>query len=134
MGRRCGVRLGVSVIVALAVGVFPLLPPEHLHLAGVEGRTTAIIHAHQVQIVDYVPSEPSLIPPHGSHGRAIFLTTVFNSDGQGPSRPVLPLVGSVVAVPQFQFIGVVQAVLIPDAHGPPGVTWLTRGPPSVSFC
>jgi len=132
MGLHSGVRFGVPLYLAFVVAVFPLLPPEHLHRAGIEGRATSIVHAHALQILGNAPSGTSLNPPHGNHGLAVFLTTVFHGGSQGLSQPVLLRAASVVTAPSFRLVGLVEGALIPYSHGPPGTPWLTRGPPVLS--
>jgi hypothetical protein len=129
---RSGTCFTLPIVLALALAVFPLLPPEHLHRAGIEGRTTSIVHAHTLQILGNTPSGTSFTQPHGNHGLAVFLTTVFHSGPQGPSGPVLLVAASVVIAPTFRFVGLVDGALIPYPHGPPGTAWLTRGPPALS--
>jgi hypothetical protein len=121
-------RFGLSIGLGALVVCIPLLPPEHVHLAGIEGRTTALVHSHELDGGDVRGSGASLTRSHGDHARAIFLTTVF----ERTSARVLPAALHGVAA-------VIVPILVPVAtahtrvghriHGPPGPVWLTRGPP-----
>lgn len=124
------VRFGASVVIALAVVCLPLLPPEHIHRAGIEGRTKPLVHAHALENSGATTAGTSLACPHGNHGLAIFITTVYDSVSRAASQPVLLLAASVVFAPQLRPLGVVEANLTQSTHGPPRSVWLTRGPPS----
>jgi hypothetical protein len=77
-------RLALTLILATTVVTLPVRRAEHVHLAGIEGRNHALIHAHAVQL-DL--SSGLRVPVHGDHGRAIFLTTVFES-AKNNTRPI----------------------------------------------
>jgi hypothetical protein len=128
--RRVGVSL--PVVLAVLLAVCPLLPPQHIHRAGIEGRTAAIVHAHVVEFGDSTPTGTSIGHSHGNHGLAIFLSTVFNSGPEPQSPPILLSAFGVVATPPLEFVCVVDPIRIERTHGPPGTAWLTRGPPSLS--
>ncbi len=114
------------------MAVCPLLPPQHVHPAGIEGRTAAIIHAHVVEFGDSARTGTSIGHSHGNHGLAIFLSTVLNSGPETTSAPVLPSEFDAVVVPPLDFVRIVDPIQIERTHGPPGTAWVTRGPPSLS--
>ncbi len=121
-----------SIAMAAAFACLPLLPPEHIHLAGIEGRATALVHAHEAD--DFIPahSSPSLFSWHGNHGLAIFIATVYDTASGVLSTPALPEAIDALAAPHLQFIRILRIDLTHSAHGPPRSAWLTRGPPSLS--
>jgi hypothetical protein len=133
MASRPG--FGVTTIAALAVVCVPLLPVEHVHLAGIEGRTQPLVHSHALE-ADGAPhtesAGQSLVAPHGDHGLAVFLSTVYNGTSRFVPQPALPFDALVTIAPTFRSLGVVHWSGPQTTHGPPGPVWLTRGPPSLS--
>ena len=127
-------RSAATVVAVLAVAGLPLLPPEHVHLAGIEGRTAALVHAHEDVLGDGGDSAPGagLHTCHANHGLAVFLSTHYNSVSKFISQPVAVLVAHTDVAPVFRFIGIRGRLNARATHGPPGSTWLTRGPPFVS--
>jgi hypothetical protein len=130
----CPLR-SLAVVVAFAVANVPLLPPEHIHLAGIEGRTATLVHAHE-DVIDWVgaagPRGAGLKTSHGDHGRAIFLSTTYNSNPRVAAQPVALLVSTALAAPAVHSIGITDRFNVQSTHGPPGATWLTRAPPALS--
>jgi hypothetical protein len=130
----CPVRSAFALVAALAVAGLPLLPPEHIHRAGIEGRTTTLVHAHE-DVLDGVGAGPAgagLKASHGDHSLAVFLSTHYNSVSRFAAAPVAVLAGAVVIAPGFRRIAPGARVTAQLTHGPPGATWLTRGPPVLS--
>lgn len=133
--RRRRTALTASVLV-LAVTCLPLLPKEHIHVAGIEGRNKQIVHVHPVDAAAG-GSDVSVLQFHGDqfhgdHGLAIFLTTVYDSVSRFAQAPTVLVATAAVIAPVLQTLGVVQACTVQSAHGPPRSVWLTRGPPSLS--
>jgi hypothetical protein len=123
----------------LAVAGLPLLPAEHIHRAGIEGRTAPVVHAHFLDgpDTDVAPTQApdrhtSLKVGHGNHGLAIFLSTDYNGVSQFAAQPVALLTGIAMIVPAFNTIGSAHAGFVRYAHGPPRSVRLTRGPPSLA--
>jgi hypothetical protein len=132
-------RSGTAVVIALAVAGLPLLPAEHIHRAGIEGRTAPLVHAHFLDgpDTDVAPTQApdrhtSLKVGHGNHGLAIFLSTDYNGVSQFAAQPVALLTGIAMIVPAFNTIGSAHAGFVRYAHGPPRSVRLTRGPPSLA--
>lgn len=127
------VRRRLSVLAILAIACLPLLPPAHVHRAGIEGRATALVHAHPLRGADgtHIPGRLALrsAPTHGNHELAIFLTLDcgWSSSSHGPSL-VLATSAFLLhpVLPPTESVGVLSAHAI---HGPPVRAWLTRGPP-----
>lgn len=71
-------RLALSSVLVVGVMLGALLPPEHMHLAGIEGRTHSVVHRHSLQGSGSGPSSTS-IAAHGSHERALFMSTFYDS-------------------------------------------------------
>jgi hypothetical protein len=130
-GASAGVRC-LAVLAAAAILCLPLLPPAHVHRAGVEGRLVPLTHAHQVEPEDLAPTrrDDSLAPPHGGHGAAIFLTTAVNRESSPAIDALLAPAGLPGTPPASR---VWRTERGPDAAlvtGPPPRPWLTRGPPA----
>jgi hypothetical protein len=130
------VRFGMSLFLACAVVYLPLLPPEHIHRAGIEGRRAPLVHAHQLDGPDSGSGDTgtsgSLGVGHGNHGLAIFLSTNYRTVLRFVSPPIA-LVSAVVPIaPVFCPLGLVHAGFVQRDHSPPRSVWLTRGPPSLS--
>jgi hypothetical protein len=131
-------RSGTSVFIALAVAGLPLLPAEHIHRAGIEGRAAPLVHAHFVDGPDtnaaptQAPRSSSFRVGHGNHDLAIFLSTDYNGVSRFASQPSALLTAIATIVPVFNAIGPTHAGFVQHAHGPPRSVWLTRGPPSLA--
>ena len=128
-------RSALAVVAALAVAALPLLPPEHIHRAGIEGRTATLVHAHE-DVLDGGGAPASagagLRTSHGDHSRAIFLSTQYNSVSRFAPPPLAIVVAAVVAAPAFRIVATAGWLNAQLTHGPPGTTWLTRGPPTLA--
>jgi hypothetical protein len=106
-----------------------MLPAEHVHLAGIEGRTHVLVHSHGE---DAVPqgSSPTMVASHGDHGRAIFLTSTSDRTARlTTDHAVLSTTAPVV--PMFEAAAVLHLDVAHSIHGPPGRIWLSRGPPAL---
>jgi hypothetical protein len=126
---------GLSLISALAVVFLPLLPTEHVHLAGIEGRTRPLAHGHVLDVSgtpEASPARHSLVAPHGDHGLAVFLSTVYNGTARFAHQPMLLLDTLVTVAPPIRSPKSADPGRPQTTHGPPGPVWLTRGPPSLS--
>jgi hypothetical protein len=131
IGMPLIVRFALSVVVAVAVVCVPLCPPEHIHLAGLEGRTAALVHAHYQDGPHSRMDGPSLTHSHGDHGLAKFLTTAYDNLSPFALQPSALAGTSVVAPPVFAVLGAAHGDFVQLTHGPPRSPWLTRGPPSL---
>jgi hypothetical protein len=127
------IRFGLSLLVTLAVVWAPVLPPGHLHRAGIEGRTKPLLHAHALTGADTgggaVRAGVSFGVPHGNHGLAVFLNLDY---GRLPRFVLQPatLVGTVAPpAPAFAVIHTAARDVAETINGPPRSVWLTRGPP-----
>lgn len=121
-----------ALAVALLVGLVPLLPQEHVHLAGIEGRAHAVAHSHWLEESQSAGSMPSFAASHGDHGRAIFLTTVSDRVARLLSLPIALAASTFFSVPALSPSGKPHVEPAHQIHAPPGHPWLTRGPPSLS--
>ena len=123
-------RLALMLIVATTVVTLPLRRAEHVHLAGIEGRDKALIHAHAVQLD---VSSGLRVPVHGDHGRALFLTTVFES-AKNNTRPIAQMFAPAYGPALHPGADTVRVVVVDRwkrPHGPPGHSSLDRAPPRV---
>lgn len=90
-------RLGpgsVAVALVLALVGLPLVPPPHVHRAGIESRSTPVVHSHVVvdAAQDHAAAhEASLTLPHGRHANAVFLISAFD---RRPAVVWMPVVAS----------------------------------------
>jgi hypothetical protein len=119
-------RLGVAGL-AIAIVCGPVLPPEHVHLAGIEGRTHVVAHSHVDE--SFAGPSSSLVASHGDHGRAVFLTSVYDRTAR-LLVPHVMLPATALAPPTFVASAAFQGEVVHTIHGPPGTVWLSRGPPS----
>jgi hypothetical protein len=120
---------------ALAVVCLPLLPEEHLHRSGIEGRTTALVHAHasgELNIVRSPRGASSLTTSHGNHGLAVFLSAVYTSAPRATFAAMALMNAGAITQPVFGLRSTVAGVTLKRIHGPPGRVRLTRGPPFLS--
>jgi hypothetical protein len=123
-------RFSTSVALTFAVAYVPMLPPEHVHRAGIEGRAEPLVHAHTFEDFYSVSSETSIAESHGDHDLALFLTSVYDRVSRKLApQPVILAAGAAV-VPHVLVADGPEANSAQSAHGPPGSAWLTRGPPS----
>jgi len=107
----------------------PVLPPEHVHLAGIEGRTQVVVHSHTDGGFASTSSSATLVASHGDHGRAVFLTSVSDRAARQSAHQMwLPT--AVALMPAFVEVDVPHTDVRHRIHGPPGRVWLSRGPPS----
>ena len=130
-----GSRFPPTIAILVAVVSLPLLPPQHLHRAGLEGRTEPLVHAHLTD-----RSEPPAFPAgttalnssHGDHRLAVFL----NGDYTTPERAIgsaLPAgAAGVISPPTRDMPRVVARHHARRIHGPPRFVSIIRGPPLLS--
>jgi hypothetical protein len=123
-----------SVVLALVVtlAALPLVPPEHLHRAGIEGRLAPIVHAHGwSDAVAATPHGASLTPWHGDHSLAITL----NGELTPPSRAMTGVPGlpaaAMIAPQSPHRHRFARGIDDRRTHAPPAIR-ITRGPPSRS--
>jgi hypothetical protein len=122
-----------SALVVLAIVGMPLLPPQHLHRAGIEGRAEALVHAHLPDASDAASGscETTLISGHGDHRRAVFLNGDFTTPDTAAYAVSPGLVVSITS-PALDQEDVLPASDASPIHGPPRLASITRGPPSIS--
>ena len=120
-----------GLVVALAA--LPLVPPAHVHRAGIESRSASVAHRHMVvgPVVSMpAPHGASLAPSHGSHAAAVFVAAAF--DAADVVRVAPEPASSRVPVPPPDHW--VERVADPgDAdlpHAPPPKSHRLRGPPA----
>lgn len=126
------VRSGLCLVTALVVACLPLLPPEHIHPAGTEGRASSLVHAHLADGPDTAGNDGVLTASHGDHSRAIFLTAAYDRTSRFAPGPVALVGAAAMIAPLVRPLGIVHTSPVQRAHGPPLQVWLTRGPPSLS--
>ncbi len=117
---------------ALLVGLVPLLPQEHVHPAGIEGRAHAVAHSHWLEESEPARPLPSLAGPHGDHGRAIFLSAPYQRVARLLLLPVALAASTFVTAPALSPARTPHVEPPHQIHAPPGRAWLTRGPPSLA--
>jgi hypothetical protein len=110
-------------------------PPVHAHRAGIEGRRTAVVHAHpQVSARRVNHDGPSnaaaLSSDHGDHVRAIFLDAASEPASGGWLPATGPTAGWLLQEPRA--VRSVGLDVLPRAHAPPLRAWVPRGPPALS--
>jgi hypothetical protein len=124
----------LSVLLTAAIAALPLLPPEHVHPAGIEGRSAPIAHAHAPEwdaIAGGNSSTATLHAPHGNHAFAIFLSTDYTTASAFTQQPVA-IVAAAPVMATMRVLGSAHIGTAQTIHGPPGSVPVTRGPPSLS--
>jgi hypothetical protein len=120
-----------SSLLAVAVTVNAFLPPEHIHLAGIEGRTHSIVHRHSLERL--APCEHGAsIAAHGNHERALFLSTLYDSVSRFVTQAPAVLETATIILPSLGSLAPIQADDAQRAHGPPGSPCPTRAPPALA--
>ena len=124
-------RRAVVLVAGLAILSLQLVRAEHIHPAGIEGRTQALVHSHALG--DAAADGARVRAGHGDHLLAIFLVPIYESvlrsSLQGASSNQALPDGPCEPDPQFHAISVVQQPV--DRH-PPGVVAFAspgRAPP-----
>lgn len=67
----------VAILVTLAVASLQVVRSEHIHPAGIEGRTVSLVHDHTITIPS--GSGSRAYAGHGDHGFAIFLVPIYET-------------------------------------------------------
>jgi hypothetical protein len=111
---RPGVFLLMAALVALQSA-----RAEHVHPAGIEGRTSSLVHTH---LVDVAPiSRTRAYAAHGDHRLAIFLPSIYESVIRNPpippEHPALPR-ATYHHEPRTDFLRILTTDL---EHDPPGI-------------
>jgi hypothetical protein len=122
-------RLALSPILVVGVVLGALLPPEHMHLAGIEGRTHSLVHRHSLTGYGSDPSATS-IAAHGSHERALVMSTFYDSVARVVTHAPAVVNPTIILQPAAGPLEAVQTDDAQRAHGPPGSPCPTRAPPS----
>ena len=123
----------MSVVLAFLFACVPLLPAEHMHRAGIEGRDRPLVHSHPLAAGGLQTAQPdsALVASHGNHDLAVFLSTVYDHSPRFSSQAPLPAGARADIAPVFRPIGPATLRSHHRTHGPPRSVWLTRGPPSL---
>ena len=113
------VRRPAALLIAVAVVSLQLVQAEHIHPAGIEGRTESVVHSHGVGAPK---AGTRASASHGDHRFAIYLAPIYESVLRNAHHSALK---DLVLPdkkrdgdPQFSAIGDVQQNF--DRH-PPGV-------------
>jgi hypothetical protein len=132
--KPIGRRFAPTIAILVAVVSLPLLPPQHLHRAGIEGRTKAFVHAHLTdQSGPPTPSgTPALRVSHGDHLLAVFLNGDYLAPEAAGGPAFLPATVGVLAAPAREVQRIVPRHHAHRIHGPPRFVSITRGPPILS--
>ena len=130
----CRCHSALSVFLACAVVGVSLLPPQHLHRAGIEGRTESLVHAHPPDQsgADSHVSETALSSGHGDHSLAVLLDGDFIASSSIATHASSPAAVGTVVLPTSKQGPVLAATGALFIHGPPRLVSISRGPPSLS--
>ena len=133
--QMIGSRYALTIAVLVAVVSLPLLPPQHLHRAGIEGRTEPLVHAHLTDRSE--PPPPSsgttaLSFSHGDHRLAVFLNGEYTTPEAAGGPAVPPATVGVISLPLLDVQRVVPRRDVHRIHGPPRFVSVTRAPPILS--
>jgi hypothetical protein len=123
-----------SAILILALVCGPLLPAAHVHRAGIEGRTGALVHAHAPDAERTPPGAggAALGAPHGDHARAIFPDRDAETSARAAAPPPAATASLPATAPTLEPSGIVVTGDAHRIHGPPRPLAAPRGPPSAS--
>ena len=130
-----GSRSALTIALLCAVTSLPLVPPQHLHRAGIEGRTEPLVHVHLTD-----RSKPSTAPSgttalsfsHGDHRLAVFLNGDYTTPEATVGVAFPPATLGVVSLPLRDVQRVAPRRHVHRIHGPPRFVSVTRAPPILS--
>jgi hypothetical protein len=128
-GTSLARRLALVATLIAAVVCLPIVPPDHVHRGGIEGRSEPLVHAHSSPAPRTVPSsQPDVEASHGDHRLAVYLdSNGFSSPRFSVSAPAT-LVSRMYVLPLISVARSAPVSSVP-IHGPPGPVHVTRGPP-----
>ena len=127
-------RFVTMMVVLAAVVSLPLLPPQHLHRAGIEGRTEPLVHAHHTSPSDSMTESPATGAPsisHGDHRLAVFANGDYTTPGHAAGSAAPPAAG-VSLLPVLDARSAVLRTGDHPIHGPPRLASAGRAPPTLS--
>jgi hypothetical protein len=126
-----------GAILAAAVGIVPLVPPEHVHeIEDDHGHVEFVVHWHaqahgvfeEAEHHDHGRAVDHTDPPIATLDQAFVLPSVARlalPAGTTPSTLPEPTVS-----PRIAFAGYIERLI----HGPPRAPTFQRGPPSLPSC
>lgn len=133
--QSSGTRFVPTMVVLVAVVSLPLLPPQHLHRAGIEGRTEPLVHAHLTDRSE-PPTAPSGTPApsfsHGNHRLAVYLNGDYTTPEAAGGSAFPPITVGVISLPLADGQRVVPRRHAHRIHGPPRFVSVSRAPPILS--
>jgi hypothetical protein len=126
------VRGTTAVLVILAVVSLQFARGDHIHPAGIEGRSQALVHNHVIDVSG--TGGARAYAAHGDHGLAIFLSPTFESVLRNLPPPAnhdlaLPY-DPAAGAPSFRAIGVVPEHIF--RHPPGSIASLAERAPPVA--
>jgi hypothetical protein len=133
-GGMCRCHSALTVFLALAVVGVLLLPPQHLHRAGIEGRAESLVHAHLPDRSDAAShfNETALSSGHGDHSLAVLLDRDFIASSSTVAHVSLAGAVATVVLSTSKPAPVLATTGSLFIHGPPRLVSITRGPPTLS--
>jgi hypothetical protein len=121
----------VSSLLVAAVVCLPLVPPQHVHRAGIEGRTEALVHAHAPRPAAHDRHGGlALETSHGNHGLAVFLSSDCTSPSRVAISPDVAVMSAIGALSET-VVTALRDTVGASIHGPPRLVGITRGPPPI---
>jgi hypothetical protein len=126
------VRTIVSRLLVAAVICLSLAPPQHVHRAGIEGRTETLVHAHapQLERARDARNDAALETSHGDHRLAVALSTDATSPSRISMSPDARATRPFVSSPDVTLVAL-RDTPDPRPHSPPRSVGISRGPPPV---
>jgi hypothetical protein len=120
----------VSRLLVVAVVCLSLAPPQHVHRAGIEGRSEALVHTHAPQATSARDpwTEGAFENAHGDHRLAVALSHDSTSPDRISISPDAAVTRAAVVSPDVTVAALRDT---PDArlHSPPRSVGVSRGPP-----
>jgi hypothetical protein len=124
-------RAPAVLIAILALVGLQLVRAAHVHPAGIEGRTTSVVHTHGVEVTS--GNHTRTYASHGDHRLAIFLAPIYESVVRHSLNP--PDHPALLPVTYRHDSTTHASRILPTRldHAPPGVLGLAgdgRAPPA----
>jgi hypothetical protein len=123
------IRRSVVLLLAISMVSLQMLRTEHVHPAGIEGRTESLVHSHSL-VGKW--GDTRARAAHGDHRLAIFLTPIYESAAAHPSQSPPSATLTPGAIADDPLLGAAALMPAESDSSPPGIATHThhgRSPP-----
>lgn len=123
-------RTIVTCFLVPAMVCLSLAPPQHIHRAGIEGRSEALVHAHAPEAASGRDTwtDEALENTHGDHRLAVALSHDSTTASRVSLSADAAVTRAVVVSPEIM-IAARRDPSDARPHGPPRPAGTNRGPP-----